>query len=407
LIVALLAACSSPERIDRTAQPIINGSSCPASVDPSALAIVYAGTFSQPYGGSMPFAMLGCVGTLIAPDVVLTAGHCTHVDKSAPPQIKITSEQYLVSFTADLSYLVQSGGRPGMPQAPKPPSDAVAATARIAHPKFDVSKFASSSGPGGASNLPKGLGNHHDIGLLFLAKPVLGVQPAVVVSAGEAAQLQAQRKVRIVGWGQTSPQRNPMLPGASGGGKRTCAESFINKVGTWEMQIGSDTQSPHKCHGDSGGPSYLEVQSPSQRKQRVVGITSRAYDPQADCFLGGVDTRVDAHLAWIDQELRKRCDSGQRAWCKVKGLIPPSFYDPPKSAAPDLGTSVPLPDSGPVLFDDAGSGGGNQGGGTAAPSPAAESGCSLGSTSDRRVGPLPLVLLLLVLLPLVRLRFRR
>jgi hypothetical protein len=398
-IAALLAACSPPPHAGQTAQPIINGSSCPATVDPSAVAVVYTGTYSQPFGGSMPFTMLGCVGTLIAPDVVLTAGHCVHIDKSAPAQIQITSEKYMISFTADLSYLVQSSaGGPG--PAPSPPSDAVAAAAQTSHPQFDVAKFSDSSQP------PKGLGNYYDVGLIFLAQPVLNVQPAVVITAAEAAQIKAQGKVRIVGWGQTSPQRNPMMPGASGGGTRTCAESVINQLGTSEMQIGSDTQSPHKCHGDSGGPSYLEVQSPSARKQRVVGITSRAYDPQADCYLGGVDTRVDAHLGWIDQELRKRCDSGQRAWCKVKGLIPPGYYDPPKSVTPDLGVPVPPPsDSGPVLFDDSGSvvggdqGGGGTGNGVTEAGASSEGGCSV--ASRRRPG-WPLALLLALLLALRR-----
>ena len=53
------------------------------------------------------------------------------------------------------------------------------------------------------------------------------------------------------------------------------------------------------------------------------GVTSHAYD-DSDCFeTGGVDTRVDAFLDWIDDEMRLRCDDGTRAWCEVPGIVNP------------------------------------------------------------------------------------
>jgi len=56
---------------------------------------------------------------------------------------------------------------------------------------------------------------------------------------------------------------------------------------------------------------------------RVIGVTSHAYD-WTDCReKGGVDTRVDYYLDWIDDEMRTRCESDERVWCDEEGIIPP------------------------------------------------------------------------------------
>ena len=54
---------------------------------------------------------------------------------------------------------------------------------------------------------------------------------------------------------------------------------------------------------------------------RVIGVTSHAYDA-SDCeSKGGVDTRVDAYLDWIESELVSRCEDGSRAWCDEMGIV--------------------------------------------------------------------------------------
>ena len=58
------------------------------------------------------------------------------------------------------------------------------------------------------------------------------------------------------------------------------------------MQIGSGSETSRKCHGDSGGPTYMDVTTTSDVKQRVIGVTSHAYD-ESDCAKGGIDTRID------------------------------------------------------------------------------------------------------------------
>ena len=64
---------------------------------------------------------------------------------------------------------------------------------------------------------------------------------------------------------------------------------------------------------------------------RVVGVTSHAYDATTDCFeTGGVDTRTDAYLEWIETNMVAYCDSGVRTWCDVPGIVNPSFYAEPE-----------------------------------------------------------------------------
>ena len=54
---------------------------------------------------------------------------------------------------------------------------------------------------------------------------------------------------------------------------------------------------------------------------RLIGVTSHAYDA-SDCdSKGGVDTRLDYYLSWIDLEMSERCEDGSRAWCDVMGIV--------------------------------------------------------------------------------------
>ena len=126
-------------------------------------------------------------------------------------------------------------------------------------------------------------------------------------------------------WGQPPPEGTV--------GVKVCAESSINEVGAAEIQIGSDVNSSRKCHGDSGGPSFIRIETETTRKERVVGITSHAYD-HTDCYKGGVDSRVDVWLTWLNTEMERRCSDGTRVWCEVPGVIPATYYDPPLEEEP-------------------------------------------------------------------------
>jgi MYXO-CTERM domain-containing protein len=66
----------------------------------------------------------------------------------------------------------------------------------------------------------------------------------------------------------------------------------------------------------------MDLDVDTEVKTRLIGVTSHAYD-NSDCDeKGGVDTRVDHYLAWIDAEMSARCADGTRSWCDEPGIIP-------------------------------------------------------------------------------------
>lgn len=308
LLVGSLVGCGgtqgvSSDAYDSRNDSIINGDACTEDDAPEAVAIVPQ--VKVKYGGqNYPVNMVTCTGTLIAPDVVMAAGHCVddqlYKDDFAQQGYTVAGIEYFISYRANLTSLASQ-------QSQSLPSDAVHVIQKIAHPKYTLE----ATGWG-----PQKL---NDISVLFLEE-VQSKKPAVVITAEESSQVVESADVEIVGWGQTSAtvQRS---------GQKTCATSFINQLGDWEMQIGGGTSTSRKCHGDSGGPTFMNVETSTENKRRVIGITSHAYD-QTDCQKGGVDTRVDAYLDWLDQTLTEGCDEGVRAWCDVKGLVPPEFYEP-------------------------------------------------------------------------------
>lgn len=297
--VAALQGCGPiPAQVDLSAPAaggahIIMGEPCGESTYPAALAIVLDG--EQQTGGGVAIVRKPiCTGALVAPDTVLTASHCLDPEALDDRDGPFVSVRYLVSFDSDLVPLA-SGETGALP------ADAIEISERILHPDYDLAAFVG----------VQGLGNYHDIGLAILAQEVDGVTPIAMISAAEAAQLQVGAAVEIVGWGWQQP--DPPPPSGTVG-QKICAPSFINELGSYEMQIGDDDSGARKCHGDSGGPTFMEIGTSSGRDVRVVGVTSHTYDAW-ECYRGSVDTRVDAWRDWIDSTMRERCADGTRLSC--------------------------------------------------------------------------------------------
>jgi hypothetical protein len=307
LLYALLSAgaCTEdPTLVGTQNQAIINGQSCAPDELPETVALLIDATLN--FGGdSFPLRTLLCTGTLIAPDTVMTAAHCVDESGLTGGFGTVESATYYVSRQADLRDLIGDGDT-----LAALPSDAMAVRSVVKQESFTLD----------VAEAPRGLGNFYDIGLVFLEEPVANLEPAIVMTPSEAQGLGVGIDVQISGWGQQSPDPEGPI------GTRHCADAKIFEISEFEMQIGNEPSTARKCHGDSGGPTMIRISTDSRRKERVIGITSRAYD-ESDCGKGGVDTLASSWYQWIDDKMSERCQAGQRAWCEVPGVIPPEYYD--------------------------------------------------------------------------------
>jgi secreted trypsin-like serine protease len=203
----------------------------------------------------------GCTGTLIAPNAVLTAGHC----KQLHTRIFIGND-------------VDGRGK------------VVRVKRHVRHPKW-TSRYA------------------NDLMLLILEQPVKGVKPRALA---KASQIDAATDGRVVGFGTTD------LAGTIGYGVKQQTDVPIvssacsAKVGSKkdstvygchvskEIVAGKPLLNHDTCKGDSGGPLYIAV----GKSWALAGVTSRGTDlGMSMCGDGGLYTRVDEYAAWIKSVL--------------------------------------------------------------------------------------------------------
>jgi hypothetical protein len=292
-----------------TNAPIINGVDASTDEYPMAGGILMDGMISMNGWGDQPLHSFICSSTLIAPDVVLTAAHC--VDEGTLTFGMGSVENLDMRWTTQSDLSSWDGSDMNVPW----PDDAVSAWDWVAHPGYDMNDF------------DVGLAENDDLALIFLDTPIFDFPHAYLPTEGLGSQLTEGDEVIIVGWGQQSATSQWEAPPAGSFAIKQQAISDISELGSSEFQVGQNESDARKCHGDSGGPSFLMMDG----SLRVVGVTSHAYD-SSDCFeTGGVDTRVDAYIEWIDNEMRIRCEDGSRAWCDVEGIVEPDFYDQPNN----------------------------------------------------------------------------
>lgn len=197
-----------------------------------------------------------CTGTLIAPNVVLTAGHCDcgHCNARVFVGVDVSESGQII--------------------------DAIRV---IRHPDYK-----------------KGT-NENDLTLLILAKEVNGVTPRRIATTEE---VDAAISVRIIGYGNTD------LNGMFGYGIRRFADVPVascacsrqgdsEKYGCHngqEMVCGRKGLNIDTCTGDSGGPALIEV----GKDWLLAGATSRATKSSTQvCGDGGNYVRVDKYVDWI------------------------------------------------------------------------------------------------------------
>ncbi|MFT5680540.1 MAG: hypothetical protein ACI8RZ_001446, partial [Myxococcota bacterium] len=264
---------------------IINGDPALSRDHPSAGALLLE---SDAVGAPI----LWCSSTLIAPDTVVLAAHCIDPEIITALYPDTTEIRLYWSRLSDMTPYVGTGLLP---------YDAVEAIGAVYHASYSVVGF------------DEGIANNHDIALLFLEEAV-DTEHAYPISAAESVQLVEGAEVVVVGWGQQSPDEPDI-------GEKRMGTSIVGELGSTEFLVGPEEDDVRQCHGDSGGPVFLDVLADTETPTRIVGVTSHAYDQTACDAIGAVNTRIDAHLDWLDAQMRARCEDGFRVWCEEPGLI--------------------------------------------------------------------------------------
>jgi len=243
----------------------------------------FAGSIDQPVVGGTTVAfgkypdvalvvapMALCTGTLIAPDVVLTAGHCIDTE---PKEVLLGSVDYT-----------------------KPGGELIAVKSATAYPAWESS---------------------FDVGVLVLDH-VSKAKPRAIASACTAKDLQVGNDVEVVGFGLTTASGtgdNTKLHRAAltvRDPKCTTDESCIAKVApNGEFIAGGD--GVDACFGDSGGPIYLD--------DALIGVVSRgmADGGTKPCGGGGIYVRADRVASWIETTTHRKVT---RAACDAPADAP-------------------------------------------------------------------------------------
>jgi hypothetical protein len=187
-----------------------------------------------------------CSGTLIGPDVILTAGHCVDDPSTAG---------YLIWFGTVLSET---------------------------DPGFVFATFADTVAPhpGWDGTLEGG----NDIAIIRTVD-VVPIEPRPVNTRAIRAS-DVGDPVRLVGWGITGG-------GEADQGVKRAVLSRLDDYDAELVVVGNpDTNT---CSGDSGGPAFMTLDG----EEVVVGVTSFG---DANCAMYGASTRVDAYLDFIARE---------------------------------------------------------------------------------------------------------
>jgi hypothetical protein len=214
--------------------------------------------------GEVYNAATSCSGTLIAPDVFLTAGHCTDA----------------LTFFEDVHGLEASVSFAEHVQWPSPD---LAVTGWVTHPKF----FAGTT----TSEFVE-----FDVGLVFLAQPVAGVELATLPESRAVRGLEKRALLEIVGFGA------PVLD--SRHAAFVVLRNANERNAVLEDQLIRFSQSPGHdlgggCFGDSGGPIF---------RASTLEILAVSSGGNPNCTGVALGQRLDHPeiLSWIEAQLAAR-----------------------------------------------------------------------------------------------------
>ena len=220
-----------------------------------------------------------CTGTLIAPDVVLTAGHCADI---APTHVIARSVDYSVPYAGDT----------------------IAVKWTRAYPRWE---------------------EQYDVAVIMLEHVAIPRPRAIATGCLANRALRDARPLTVVGFGLTSPladdDNTALHQAAVPVLDPTCASDLgcapaIQPYGEFSAG-GRGTDS---CFGDSGGPAFIDgatvdalvddhPRGDGPARPVLLGVVSRGLAlPGIPCGNGGIYVRADKVTAWIERTTKRELE---------------------------------------------------------------------------------------------------
>ncbi|MEO6950590.1 MAG: trypsin-like serine protease [Polyangia bacterium] len=187
-----------------------------------------------------------CTGSVIAPRLVLTAGHCVDARNT-----------YVVGTAAKYDVNDANAALPSV----------IDVDSFVRHPDYDDSVTP----------------HLHDVAVLKVASDVGSPLP---YHAGAPDAAWIGQPIRLVGYGRTSPTSPDY-------GTRRSVDTEITSYDETELVI---TNGKQGCPGDSGGPAFMTIDG----IETIVGTSTAS---TADCKTTGYYERIDGDVAFLNAQI--------------------------------------------------------------------------------------------------------
>ncbi|MER5973053.1 serine protease [Streptomyces sp. NPDC002055] len=265
-VAALVATAAPAAQADapsgersRPSTRIIGGSGASNDAYPFMAALLHKGS-----GNALKRQF--CGGSLIAPNVVMTAAHCVEGENPKKLQVAVGRTVLSDSEQGQVRNVRKSEG----------PGD----SGLVVHPRYTKGDAA------------------YDMAFIELAKPVTGIAPAKMPTPGTDALIRPGAKATVIGWGNTDTDiphtpdrlREVKVPVLSHAECQVSYKEYNSKVNFCAGVEGKDS-----CQGDSGGPIFRTV--PGREEPIQTGIVSYG-DGCAAQGAPGVYTSLSSAKLW-------------------------------------------------------------------------------------------------------------